>query len=411
MGKQSRRKRDKDDGLQAATRYLRRVGLPTRPEGSAYRRLVDGDPAWAKRFSEAEDAALARVDDPDAEPSAVADALAAKYCLLYRDLDTALAEYAARPVAIAHLWLRWWSDHHPAATRLLDVGCGAGILTCAYALALPDAEVVGVDVVPEAVACAEELARRVGAGNATFVVADATAPAGQADDALPDEPDQIVAVTALGDSGLYPQRLGPGENPFSSVAEVDGPAQEFRSPGLERLASRLRPGGAFLALDRTPYAVQAVWLGAALVSAGIDLALSAAGAESVVEAGETITFTRLAGTRREPPRTSADDVARWVKTLKPPAYGEVWHHELRFEKLKAAGAEPMWGVEIDYAPYSPAVERREVWVHRSEAYGWVATSMQLRELTRGRSVEALVAEYTAYARERAASGVRVRRLA
>ena len=411
MGKQSRRKRDKDDGLQAATRYLRRAGLPTRPEGSAYRRLVDRDPAWAKGFSEAEDAALAVVDDPGAESSTVAEALRAKYRLLYRDLDTALAEYAARPVAIAHPWLRWWTDHHPPATRLLDVGCGPGVLTCAYALALPDAEVVGVDVVPEAVACAEELARRVGAGNATFLVADATDPMGGPDEALPGELDQIVAVTALGDSGLYPQRLGPGANPFSSDAEVDGPAQEFRSPGLERLAGTLRPGGAFLVFDRTPYAVQAVWLGAALVSAGIDLDLGDAGAESVLEAGETITFTRFAGTRREPPTTSPDDVSRWVKALKPPAYGEVWHHELRFEKLKAAGAEPVWGVEIDYAPYSPAVERREVWAHRSEAYGWVVTSMQLRELTRGSSVEGLVAAYTAYARERAASGVRVRRLA
>jgi len=46
--------------------------------------------------------------------------------------------------------------------RLLDVGCGAGVLTCALRLALPHAEIVGIDAVPEAVACAQELAARLG---------------------------------------------------------------------------------------------------------------------------------------------------------------------------------------------------------------------------------------------------------
>lgn len=387
MGKQSRRKRERDEGLHAANAYLRRVGLPTRPEGGAYRRLAAADPEWSRRFSETEDATPAR------------------YALLYRDLDTALAEYAARAVAIAHPWLRWWSEHHPPATRLLDVGCGPGVLTCAYALALPDAEVVGVDTVPEAVACATELARRVGAANASFVAADFTAPGpGPTGAGF----DQLVAVTALGDGGIYPQDRVEEGDPFSSVAEVDGPGQEFESPALAVLAGRLAPAGRFLAFDRTPYAAQALWLGAALLHGGIDLDLSAAGTESIMEDGQATTFTRFTGVRADTPSTSTADLARWVQAVKPPAYGTVWHDELRFEKLKAAGAKLVWGAEIDYAPYSPAVERREVWAHHAEAYGWVTTSMNLRQLTRARSVTAVVAEYTAYARERATSGVRVR---
>jgi SAM-dependent methyltransferase len=387
MGKQSRRKREKDEGLHAANAYFRRIGLPTRPEGGAYRRLGAADPEWSRRVSDAE------------------DATPAKYALLYRDLDTALAEYAARPVAIAHPWWRWWSEHHPPATRLLDVGCGPGVLTCAYALALPDAEVVGVDAVPEAVACAEELARRVGAGNVSFVVADFAGPQSGPPGG---EFDQLIAVTALGDGGVYPQDRGDEGDPFSSVAEVDGPAQNFTSPAVAALAERLSPGGRFLAFDRTPYAAQAVWLGAALLHGGVDLDLAQAGTESIIEDGQAATFTRLAGTRTDTPATSTADLARWLKAVKPPAYGTVWHDELRFEKLKAAGAELVWGAEINYAPYSPTVERREVWAHHAEAYGWVTTSLHLRQLTRARSVQAIVAEYTAYARERAASGVRVR---
>jgi SAM-dependent methyltransferase len=405
MGKQSRRKRERDEGRDAVTRYFRRLGLPTRPEGTAYRRLAAADPAWFRRFSEAEDTSLALAERPGADPGEVKEAARVKYQLLYRDLDTALAEYASRPVAVAAAWLRWWSRHHPPAKRLLDVGCGPGVLTCAYALALPEAEVVGVDVVPEAVACAEELARRVGAGNVSFVAADYSEP--------PPAPpmgafDQLVAVTALGDGGMYPQRRRDDQDPFSSVADVDGPGQDFTSSGVAALVDRLSHGGSFLVFERTPDAAQAVWLGAALVHAGIDLDLALGGVESLVDVGGATTFTRFVGTRTGTRATSTADLARWVKAVKPPAYGKAWHDELRFESLKTAGAELVWGAEIGYAPYSSLVERRQVWTHRSEAYGWVTTSEGLRELSRGASASALVAEYRAYTQKLAASGLRVR---
>jgi hypothetical protein len=130
-----------------------------------------------------------------------------------------------------------------------------------------------------------------------------------------------------------------------------------------------------------------------------------------MEDGQAATFTRFAGRRSDTRATAPAELAGWLKAVKPPAYGNVWHDELRFERFKAAGAELVWGAEVNYAPYSPAVERREVWAHRAEVYGWVTTSMRLRQLTRARSVQAIVDEYTAYVRERAASGVRVRRYA
>src|SRR2546428_8116322 len=123
VGRQSRRKRERDRGLDAVNGYFRRVGLPNRPEGTAYRRLAAAEPEWFRRFSDLDDASLA----PGAGPEEIREAARAKYELLYRDLDTALAEYASRPVAVAHAWLRWWSEHHPPATRLLDVGCGPAV--------------------------------------------------------------------------------------------------------------------------------------------------------------------------------------------------------------------------------------------------------------------------------------------
>jgi SAM-dependent methyltransferase len=309
---------------------------------------------------------------------------------------------------IAAAWLRWWFEHHPPATRLLDVGCGPGVLTCAYGLALPGAEVVGIDAASEAVACAEELAARIGARNVSFMTGDfldfdPTAGGGF---------DQVVAVTALADAGLYPQDPPEGPDALSSVADVDGPGRDFRSAGVDRLAGRLSPGGSLLAFDRTPDPSQAVRLGAALLHAGVDLDLGRAGVELFLEGGRPTTFTRFAGVRSAPTAperiSTGEELAAWIKGVAPPAFGPEWHDELRFEALKAAGGRLVWGCEIDYAPHSPMLERREIWERGGDVYGWVTTTVQFRELVAGRTAEELRTEYGAYAGRFAASGLRVR---
>jgi SAM-dependent methyltransferase len=403
MGKQSRRKRERSPGEAKALRYLARLGLPDHPDPGPYQRLAAADPDWFGQLGAADDAALALAARPDATREEIGAAVRDRYRLLYRDLDTALAEYAWRPVMIAGAWLRWWFEHHPPATRLLDAGCGPGVLTCAYGLALPGAEVVGVDAVPEAVACAEELAGRLGVRNVTFVVADYLDPA-----AGGGEFDQLVAVAALADAGLYPQNPADAGDALSSVADVDGPGREFRSGGVDQLVGRLAPGGWLLAFERTADVAQAVRLGAALVHGGVDLDLDRAGAEVFVEHGEPTTFTRFAGVRAAAPATSSADVAAWLKRAKPPAYGPAWHDELRFEALKASGARLVWRCEIDYRPQADARERREVWEDDGRAYGWISATPQSRQLVSGRRADELKAEYSAFAGRLAAAGFNVR---
>jgi SAM-dependent methyltransferase len=402
VGKQSRHKRERAPGEAKATRYLTRLGLPDHPDPGRYRRLAEADPEWFRLVSKADEAAAALLERGDAEPGQILAINQARYGMLYRDLDSALAEYASRPVMIAAAWLRWWYDHHPPATRILDVGCGPGVLTCAYGLALSDAEVVGVDATPEAVACAEELAGRVGARNVSFVVGDYL-------DGVDGTFDQVVAVTAFGEAGLYPQHPPAGPDAFSSVADVDGPGSAFRSPGLERLVERLSPEGSLLVFDRTGDVSQAVRLGAAVLNAGVDLDLRQAGGEIFVEEDRPTTFTRFVGTRSvEAPATSAADLAAWLKAAEPPAYGEAWHDELRFEALKASGAQRLWGCEIDYSPHSPTVERREIWTDGDDAFGWVTTTLGLRELITGHAPQELWQEYSRYAVRFNASGLNVR---
>ena len=406
MGKQSRRKRERPPGEAKAHRYLARLGLPDRPDPGPYRRLAAADPAWFRAVCDADDAVMALAEGGDADPAGFLAATQARYSLLYRDLDTALAEYASRPVMIAAAWLRWWFEHHPPAARVLDVGCGPGVLTCAYALAMPEADVIGVDAVPAAVGCADALAARLGARNVSFAVGDCRVPGG--DDAL-GEFDQLVAVTALGDAGLYPQGPPSDADAFSTVADVDGPGAAFRSPGVESVVARLSGSGMLLAFDRTPDASQAVRFGAALLHAGVDLDLRQTGVELFIEEGQPTTFTRFVGRRSSTaPATTAAELVGWIKSVQPPAYGKAWHDELRFGALQAAGARRVWGCEIDYSPHSPTLERREIWSLGDEVYGWVTTTLGLRELATGRSPEDLWREYANYAARFVTSGLNVR---
>jgi SAM-dependent methyltransferase len=314
---------------------------------------------------------------------------------------------------IAAAWLRWWFEHGPPAERLLDVGCGPGVLTCAYALARPEAEVVGIDAVPEAVACAEQLAQRLPVGNVSFVVGDSVDPAVGGGGF-----DQLVAVTALADAGLYPYDPPEARQALSSVADVDGPGLRFRSADLDAVVGRLAPGGSLLAFDRTPDVSQAVRFGAGLLHAGLELDLRRAGVEIFVEEGQPTTFTRFVGVRRDGAAGPAGGpaggpaagpaLAAWLKGVRAPAYRPEWHDELRFEALKSAGARLVWGCEIDYAPRTPARERREIWEQGGAVWGWIATTPRHRELVAGRRAEELVREYRTLAAGLAAAGFAVR---
>jgi SAM-dependent methyltransferase len=410
MGKQSRRKRERSPGEARAARYLARAGLPDHPDPLAYRRLIAAEPDWYRQVTEADEAALTLSRQDDADPAEVMAAMETRYRLVYRDLDTALAEYAARPVMIGAAWLRWWFDHHPPAARLLDAGCGPGVLTCAYGLARPEAEVVGIDAVPEALACAEELAKRVGAHNVTFALGDLADPAAGFGAGF----DQVVAVTALADAGLYPHDPSEARRAFSSVADVDGPGLAFRSAGVDVLAGRLAPGGTLLAFDRTPDPAQAVRFGAALLHAGVELDLGRSGVEVFVEQGEPTTFTRFVGVRAGGGPGPGDGeageaaLAAWLRRVPSPAYGVEWHDELRFQALKSAGARLIWGCEIDYTPRSSALERREIWELGSDVYGWVSTTPRHRQLVAGRTPEELWRENSSLAGQLAAAGFEVR---
>jgi SAM-dependent methyltransferase len=56
----------------------------------------------------------------------------------------------------------------PAPSRVLDLGCDNGVLTCFYAIRFPKAKVVGIDRCLGAISCARELVNRLELDNVEF---------------------------------------------------------------------------------------------------------------------------------------------------------------------------------------------------------------------------------------------------
>lgn len=75
--------------------------------------------------------------------------------------------------ASAHTWA--WLNVLAGVSDLgaaLDLGCGGGVVTCFLAALHPNAQVVGVDANPTAIATARRMARELDLPNVDFVVAD-----------------------------------------------------------------------------------------------------------------------------------------------------------------------------------------------------------------------------------------------
>jgi SAM-dependent methyltransferase len=160
--------------------------------------------------------------DPKRIVAAGYDAIAERY----------LAWSGLRPSATRLRYLALALDLVPAGSRVLELGCGAGIpMTAALAR---DRIVTGVDISATQVA----MARRNVPG-ATFLEADMTA--------LAFEPAAFDAILA-----------------FYCLTHVP---RDEQLPLIERVRTWLRPGGLFLATmgaDDEPGDVEADWLGVAM---------------------------------------------------------------------------------------------------------------------------------------------------
>lgn len=174
----------------SAAEHLKRLRIPKTPAQMWPQLRREFGREYVSQLQDA----LAEAEAATAAGADSEEALIDVYSVMWRDAETALATHAFSSY-VTRAWLRWAEKEDPVsgAARLLDVGCGAGIITAWHALASPATEVIGVDRSAQAVAVATEIADRLGAENARFAVAafeDGFAGVGRDFDA-------VISVTAV----------------------------------------------------------------------------------------------------------------------------------------------------------------------------------------------------------------------
>ena len=136
-----------------------------------------------------------------------------------------------------------------AANRVLDFGCGAGILTTLYARHCPDTQFVGIDRSPGSIAAAQSKAAELGLRNVRFECRDVEV------EALDGSYEWIIATHALVQVEQEPGLPSLSWTTFERAQE-DGQQAAFEQRTgigvrLDRLIGALSPGGRLVIFEKT----------------------------------------------------------------------------------------------------------------------------------------------------------------
>ena len=156
-----------------------------------------------------------------------------------------------------------------AANRVLDFGCGVGILTTLYARHCPDTQFVGVDRSPGSIAAAQSKAAELGLRNVRFECRDVEV------EALDGSYECIIATHALVQAEQDPGIPSLNWTTFERAQE-EGPQAAFeRRTGidvrLDRLIGALSPGGRLIIFEKTRQLARRVPFQRALGRRGLQL--------------------------------------------------------------------------------------------------------------------------------------------
>jgi len=153
------------------------------------------------------------------------------------------------------------------ATRVLDAGCGVGILTTMYARLFPSPEVVGVDRSPASIARAREQAAALGLSNVRFDCLDLTK------EPLDGTYDVIVATHALVQAEQDPGLPSLDWRTFARADDADAQRRFEERTGvgvrLDRLCEALAPEGRLLLFEKTRPLARRVPVQRALAARGL----------------------------------------------------------------------------------------------------------------------------------------------
>jgi tRNA G46 methylase TrmB len=155
------------------------------------------------------------------------------------------------------------------AERVLDFGCGVGILTALYARRCPDKQFVGIDRSPGSIAVAQQKAKEQGLANIRFDCVEVeTAP-------LSGSYDLIIATHALVQAEQDPGIPSSSWQTFERARDV-GPQAAFEQRTgtgvrLDRLSASLLPDGRMIVFEKTRQLARRVPFQRALAARGLSL--------------------------------------------------------------------------------------------------------------------------------------------
>ncbi|WP_447976570.1 class I SAM-dependent methyltransferase [Candidatus Nitrospira bockiana] len=161
------------------------------------------------------------------------------------------------------------AERIPRATRVLDFGCGPGILTSFYARRFPSTRFVGLDRSSASIAAADEHCRRLGLTNVRFECTDLEEQGGAG------LYDLIIASHALLQSEQEPGLPSAGWQTFERLQDAVQQEAFERRTGvgrrLDRLAACLTSDGRVLLFEKARQLSRRIPLQRALAARGLSL--------------------------------------------------------------------------------------------------------------------------------------------
>jgi SAM-dependent methyltransferase len=155
----------------------------------------------------------------------------------------------------------------PAATRVLDFGCGVGLLTTFWALEFPDVKFIGMDRSPQSIAVAEAEARARDAGNVSYQVGHVPP------DPIPGSYDLIVSTHAVFQAEGHPGLPSMNWETFRRHDDPDRQLSCETAVGLvsrlDTLLNALRPNGRMIFFEKTAHLGRRILFQRALARRGL----------------------------------------------------------------------------------------------------------------------------------------------
>jgi tRNA G46 methylase TrmB len=155
------------------------------------------------------------------------------------------------------------------ANRVLDFGCGAGILTTFYARHCPDTQFVGIDRSPGSIAAAQSKAAELGLRNVRFECRDMEV------EALDGSYECIISTHAMVQAEQEPGLPSLSWTTFERAQQEGQQAAFEQRTGigvrLDRLIGMLSPGGRLVIFEKTRQLARRVPFQRALARRGIQL--------------------------------------------------------------------------------------------------------------------------------------------